>query len=515
MAHGPAAGPPTGTPTNTTPSTGTSGGSGLSKDAKAGIVVALASTMILGTAFAFMAGPGGPLRKGIILAAAVISCLSFVAGHLYSRKWLKATLHGSGVVFLAVMLVAGFTGLAIKPDTGPPDTRPGVTNPNPGGGSQPPPARVVTWNPWSPVNDDFKLDRGHRRVAVVSQSEKSLDVFAIRDGQVWNTSWNESDWNASEWSSWYPLPSNSQFTGGTRQITAIVRPKTNEIDVFAVGDDNHVWWTWWQGRIWAPWQALPGEARFDPQTQAVAAVARSSFDMDLFAIDLSGAVKGSRWQWVNDRWTWTAWSDLPVAPHTFPKNQQLSAVVRNDHTLDLFAIGSEGAVWRTTLGDGPPWAQWETLPAGPVFDPNYQQVVAVSRPLSNTLDVLAVDNLNRVASNHSDDGRAWQAWVYQAPRNFDHVTQTVAALARSKANIDAFALGSDRSTGGEGESWSNYWPDMNNHWAVWFPTRTGGARFDVAQHNIAAVARSENNLDMFVLGLDGALWTASWSSRSS
>jgi hypothetical protein len=426
---------------------------------------------------------------------------------------LKGILYGIGVVSLVVMLFAGFTGLGTKSDTVSTNPGVGVTGPGPGGGSKPPPARVISWNSWNPVNAAFKLDPGNRRVAVVSQSENSLDVFAIRDGQIWDTNWNASESNASEWSSWYPLPPNSEFARGTRQVTAIVRPKTKEIDVFAVGDDNRVWWTWFQGRVWASWQPLPGEARFDPQTQAVAAVARSEFDMDLFAIDLNGGVKSSRWQWVKDRWAWTTWSDMPVAPHAFPKTQQVSAVARNDHTLDVFAIGLDGAVWRTTLGDGPPWGQWEKLPAGPVFGPNYQQVAAVSRPKTNTLDVLAIDNLNRVVSVHSDDGRTWQAWVYQAPRNFDHVTQTVTALARSKDNIDVFALGSEGGTSDAGESWSNYWPDINHRWAVWFPTPTGGARFDVAQHNIALAARSENNLDIFAVGSDGVLWTASWSSR--
>jgi hypothetical protein len=511
MSKGPNPSPPAGSPTNPTapPSSGKSGRS-------ENIILGVALTVIAGGGTTLAVAAHGTKRPLIILLAALLSATLLICAHIYDRKWVKHVkrfLNTVGVVLAVVMVIAWMTGLGSQTASEP--TSPG-SKPEPGPVGPTPPVvqtPVLTWSPWNPVNDDFKLDRGNRRVAVVSQSEKSIDVFAFRDGQIWNTNWSESDWNASEWSSWYPLPTNSEFARGARQITAIARPKTNEIDVFAVGDDNRVWWTWWQGRVWASWQPLPGEARFDPQTQAVAAVARSQFEMDLFAIDLIGGVKSSRWQWVIDRWGWTPWSDMPVAPHTFPKTQQVSAVARNDHTLDIFAI-DDGAVWRTTLGDGPPWGQWEKLPAGPVFDSNYQQVAAVSRPMSNTLDVLGIDNLNRVASIHSDDGRSWQqAWVYQAPRNFDHVTQTVTALARSKRNIDVFALGSDGSTGDGGESWSNYWPDINNRWAVWFPTRTGGERFDVAQHNIAAVARSENNLDMFVVGLDGALYTASWSSR--
>lgn len=373
----------------------------------------------------------------------------------------------------------------------------------------PPPPPKYDWSFWSPVNEDFKLDKRDQQLTAVAVANDKLDVFAIgNDNQIWSAYWE----GPSGWHDWYPLPHNDKFGPGLRRITTVSRPEIDKTDVFAIGDDNRLWWTWWQGRAWSEWQPLPGDARFDPRTQAISAVSRSQFNVDLFAVDLNGVVRTAFWDWVHN--SWHSFYNVPAGPMTFPQSQNVSAVARNEHTLDAFIIGSDGAVWRTNYQDGRTWAQWEEVPGKPGFDPTSQQVAAVSRPGSDTLDILAIDGRDRVLSNHSDNGQDWQVWTQQIPDlGFDHSTQRLTALARSGTNVDVFAFRSDGPSPADGKLWSAWWNNRLQSWGKWFDPPLGGAKFDVAQQNIAAVARTQNNMDLFAIGEDGALWTAAWGIR--
>jgi hypothetical protein len=49
-----------------------------------------------------------------------------------------------------------------------------------------------------------------------------------------------------------------------------------------------------------------------------------------------------------------------------------------------------------------------------------------------------------------------------------------------------------------------------DQWHEWSPPKNiGGEQFSLYQH-VAAVASSPSALDLFVIGKDGSLWTATW-----
>ena len=59
---------------------------------------------------------------------------------------------------------------------------------------------------------------------------------------------------------------------------------SGNLDLFVVGNDNHVWSTYWNDQAgWSrDWFSLPGQAVFDREHQQVAAVSRASGNLDLF-----------------------------------------------------------------------------------------------------------------------------------------------------------------------------------------------------------------------------------------
>src|SRR5215813_9998529 len=92
---------------------------------------------------------------------------------------------------------------------------------------------------------------------------------------------NHSMWNAD----WFPLPGQAVFDRDKQQIAAVSRTPNN-LDLFVIGFDNHVWTSFRTaaGGLNADWFPLPGQAVFDRDKQQIAAVSRTPNNLDLFVI---------------------------------------------------------------------------------------------------------------------------------------------------------------------------------------------------------------------------------------
>ncbi|CAN5395068.1 hypothetical protein BH09ACT7_BH09ACT7_03720 [soil metagenome] len=141
------------------------------------------------------------------------------------------------------------------------------------------------WNgDWFPLPGQAVFDHVTQQIAAVSRAPGNLDLFVIGfDNHVWTTFWpNAGGWNAD----WFPLPGQAVFDHERQQITAVSRTPGN-LDLFVVGLDSHVWTTFWPNAdgFWnADWFPLPGQAVFDRDHQHVAAVSRASNNLDVFLI---------------------------------------------------------------------------------------------------------------------------------------------------------------------------------------------------------------------------------------
>ena len=367
------------------------------------------------------------------------------------------------------------------------------------------------------------FDRQKQHVAAVARSATNLDLFVVgNDSHIWTTAWPDPAHPGRWLPDWFPLPGRAVFDKNTQHVAAVAR-SANNLDLFVIGNDSHVWSTAWPdvahpGRWLPDWFPLPGQAVFDKNTQQVAAVARTAHNLDLFVIGNDGHVWTTAWpdpahpgRWLPD------WFPLPGRA-VFEKNtQRVTAVARSANNIDLFVIGNDGHVWTTAWPDpahpGRWLPDWFPLPGGAVFDKNTQQVAAVARS-ANNLDLFVVGNDGHVWSTAWPDvahpGRWLPDWFPLPGRAvFDKNTQHVAAVARSANNLDLFVVGND------GHVWSTAWPDAAHpgRWLPdWFPL-PGGAVFDKNTQQMAAVARAANNLDLFVVGNENHVWSEFWNNR--
>lgn len=344
-----------------------------------------------------------------------------------------------------------------------------------------------------------------RRIASVSRTPGSLDLFAIGwDNKVWSTYWSE----ASGWSrKWFPLPGNAVFDREKQQVAVVSRGPGN-LDLFVIGFDNRVWSTYWNDATgWAPdWFPLPGVAGFDKDNQHVAAVSRAQGNLDLFVIGFDNRVWSTYW---SDASGWALdWFPLPGTAVFDREKQAVAAVSRSARNLDLFVIGFDNRVWSSYWNAENGWSSdWFPLPGSAVFDRERQRIAVVSRSLSN-LDLFVVGFDNHVWSTFWSDASGWSSDWFLLPGNavFDREKQHVAVVTRSEQNLDLFIIGFDNRV------WSTFW-NSSTGWAPdWFPL-PGKARFDRDARNITAVSRTNGNLDLFVIGFDNNVWSSFWPSQ--
>jgi hypothetical protein len=150
------------------------------------------------------------------------------------------------------------------------------------------------WRPWFRLPGQAVFDRDKQQIAAVSRAPGNLDLFVIGfDNHVWTTFWNDAGgWNGD----WFPVPGQAVFDRDKQQIAAVSRAPGN-LDLFVIGFDNHVWTTFWNdaGGWNGDWFPIPGQAVFDRDKQQIAAVSRAPDNLDLFVIGFDNHIWSARW----------------------------------------------------------------------------------------------------------------------------------------------------------------------------------------------------------------------------
>ena len=259
----------------------------------------------------------------------------------------------------------------------------------------------------------------------------------------------------------FRFPAKLVFDHTVQRVVAVSRAAGN-LDLFVIGFDNHVWSTYWSSAHgWnGDWFPLPGQAVFDHRLQQVAAVSRAAGNLDLFVIGFDNRVWSTFWSsdhgWNGD------WFPLPGQARFDHTVQHVATVSRTAGNLDLFVIGFDNRVWSTFWSSDHGWnGDWFPLPGQAVFDHKVQQVVAISRK-AGSLDLFVVGFDNRIWSSFWSIEHGWNGDWFPLPGDavFDHMLQQVAALSRTPNNLDLFIIGFDNRV------WSTFFPVQSNAYEV-------------------------------------------------
>ena len=362
-------------------------------------------------------------------------------------------------------------------------------------------------SPWSGANDNWMSIGGifppGARVVATTRNADNLDVFITgNDGRVYTSWWYaNAPWSGAN-DNWLSI--GGVFPAGA-PVTAIAK-SADSIDVFITGNDGRVYTSWWyEGAAWSGandnWLPIGG---FFPAGAPVTATSRNAGNLDLFITGNDGRVytswwyEGAAWSGANDNW-------LPIGGY-FPGGAPVAAVARTPDNLDLFITGNDGRVYTCWWSSGAAWSgandNWRSI--GGYF-PAGAPVTAISKS-PDSIDLFITGN----------DGRVYTSWWY-AGSDWSGVNDNwrpiggyfpagapIAATSRNAGNLDLFICGND---GRVYTSWwyaGADWSGVNDNWAPiggYFPV---GVSLD-------AVARTPNNLDLFIAGNDGRVYTSWWS----
>ncbi len=193
---------------------------------------------------------------------------------------------------------------------------------------------------------------------------------------------------------------------------------------------------------------------------------------------------------------------------TVPAGAAVTAVSRAAGKLDAFVVDTGGRTLTAATDDNldhGPWRGWWEIQGGRA-KPG-APIACVNRG-PNRLDVFVVGNdggIYTAAWDQSVANGAWRGWwrigKVTAPQG-----SRIAAVSRSPDHLDVFVV--DVS----GNVMSAAWQTGDTNWRGWWHIQQGKAK---AGAYISAVARSSQKLDIFVVGTDGGIYTAAWDAAVS
>jgi hypothetical protein len=343
-----------------------------------------------------------------------------------------------------------------------------------------------------------------RQLSVVQRGVNRVNVFLVReDGGIWTRAWwGGGEGEDSGWGNWTRILDLCVATGA--QVTAVSR-HPNKLDVLTIGSDNRVWtaasdvnvgngaWYGW-------WCILNGVAR---PGSPVAIVSRDPNKLDVFIIGADGGIWTAAWDAHVANGAWRGWWRIGVA--TAAPGSPVAIVSRDPNKLDVFIIGAEGGIWTAAwdahVANGA-WRGWSRV-LDAIPDPHSTISVVSRDPAKLDVFIVASDgSIYTAAMDDNYDHGAWRGWW--GIGSGLQPGAAIQAVARDPNKLDVFTFGTDN--GIYTAAWDQY--QANATWRGWWRVLDGLAATDSP---LAVESRGPNLLDVFILGLDGAIWEADWN----
>ena len=234
-----------------------------------------------------------------------------------------------------------------------------------------------------------------------------------------------------------------------------------------------------------------------PQGAPVHAVSRAANKLDIFFTDQDGRVMSAAWEPSMPNWWQGFWH---IQGGMAAAGAPVTAVSRGANKLDIFVVGTDNRVYTAAWRPDTGWQGWWRI--GNISVPHRSQISVVSRSADH-LDIFATDVSGRVMS------AAWQPSFADGWHGWWHIQggmaapgAPVGAAVRGPNQLDIFVVGTD------GRVYTAAWqPSFTDGWHGWW--RVGNTRFPAGGH-VNAVSRSANKLDIFAIANGGETMTAAW-----
>jgi len=343
----------------------------------------------------------------------------------------------------------------------------------------------------------------------------------LADGTVWNT-WED---NNGPWKDGCCLP---YFLNGTpAQISPaafapsgallqVAMQNSTQLDVFAVGANGAIVVTWEaRNGVWQNGRNKTAPAMITPPGYAAPGGSLACGQQGDDQLDVFFVRDGNIWV------TWergdTAWTDglpghaapVPITTSNLgPPDASLIAAKLSDTQLNVFFVDIYGAI-RTVQVDGYGTWQEQTISGPDQFAPGAS--LAVIAQGGGQASLFAISDFDTIVVFNKTQDTGWPLPTPASPPGFASPTSWLAAAIQSPNQLDVFVV---RADGAVWVSWGigNSWTDGN----------LGGNPQPITPKNltapgapIATAKQGDNQLDVFVAGAFYAIWVTSQAGDSA
>jgi hypothetical protein len=179
--------------------------------------------------------------------------------------------------------------------------------------------------------------------------------------------------------------------------------------------------------------------------------------------------------------------------------------------LDLFVVGHDHGIYTTGksgAGGGGAWEPWHPIgnPAAGHVVPHRSWVWPVAR--DDRVDVFVVGNDGGIYTSGQDaPGPVWETWHPVGSPAAGHTVPTnsvVAALARPNDRLDLFVVGHNEGIYTSGKSGAG----GSGNWETWHPIGNPDAGHTVPHFSTVFPVARGDRADVFVVGHDGGIYTS-------
>lgn len=288
----------------------------------------------------------------------------------------------------------------------------------------------------------------------------------------------------------------------THKAPSALSPSPGATQLYAVGTDGHVWTDLYpvanRPGQWSRWLLL-GVNVF-PAQATVTALSTGQGATNLYVSGLDDKVWSNSLTSAGVSGQWNGWS--PIGANVFPAAAPITALSLLPGSTNLYVVGLDGQVWSNFFPQSALAHQWNGwFPLGPnVFAPGSTVTALSTRPGGTSLYVLGLDR--QVWSSFFPSPTVpgqWSGWFPLGPNVFPAGT-TITAISTGANATSLYVVGLD------GQVWTNFFPSATHpgQWNGWFPL--GPNVFPVGAP-ICALSLAEGATSLYVIGLDGRVWT--------
>jgi hypothetical protein len=278
------------------------------------------------------------------------------------------------------------------------------------------------------------------RVSALQYGSSEMDAYKLaNNGTISKDTYQTSN---GTWGGWSSM--GTPYSGGTFTSDPVAIQFNNEMDVFAIGSDGHMYKDTWQPSpgSWSGWNSMGGSSL----TGRPAAIKYSGSEMDIFSRDTSGNL-------YRDYWNGTTWSGLnQLSGNGGTAMASDPSVTLYGSEMDVYIRGTDSNLWKSGGYGGSSMGSLGSMGGGNLEN----NPVAIQ--YGSEMDIYS-NNTSGTLIKDVWNGSSWSGWNSLTGQSF---SGSPAAMQYGSGELDVYDRGITDT-----HIYKDTWQSGGSSWSGW------------------------------------------------